>query len=482
MRLVGIELQRLLEVSLGLRPLLRTLEADAAEVVDHPVRLLGLVDRVDALAVDIRAFGELLAPAQDVAERHDCLDIARIGSDQLLEIGLRLVGLVQAVEVERHLDLGIARERRVQRHALIDLVGELRLLHRLVEVAKREQRERMLRHQIERELQIDQPEILAAAAAERGAEPIEHLGRPGLRGIDHDRQLLASVDVVDCLDDQRMARQRLLECREHLQRVSVVALAGEEAAIALHHPQRGGVELVGALEALAGFLLLPGQVEDHGRVQILEDGIPVGAGELVDLVGRGLRLAGARLRPCREQRRRKVGDRAADRLRELAPRGRILLLLDRAHAQHQPSDAVGLVDLQDALGELDRLVNLAVGEHCEEGTAEQFVVARVDAQRGAIVGGGGRGVLLPAGMAGSEVASGGRGASEIRGCFRLGCAHHRPGDGHGHSKAGQCGQGRTLEARRRDHGSSTPSGGRTPLAWPHKQEGAQIGPIRVRPQ
>src|SRR5262245_5625015 len=48
-RLVRKELQRLLEISLGLRPLLGALEADASEIVDHPVRLLGLADGVDAL-------------------------------------------------------------------------------------------------------------------------------------------------------------------------------------------------------------------------------------------------------------------------------------------------------------------------------------------------------------------------------------------------------------------------------------------------
>src|SRR5262245_41158604 len=48
-RLVRKELQRLLEIGLGLRPLLGALEADASEIVDHPVRLLGLADSVDAL-------------------------------------------------------------------------------------------------------------------------------------------------------------------------------------------------------------------------------------------------------------------------------------------------------------------------------------------------------------------------------------------------------------------------------------------------
>src|SRR5262245_34769690 len=53
-------------------------EANAPEIIDHPVRLLGLGDGVDAFGVDVRAFGELLASAQHVAERHDRFKISGI--------------------------------------------------------------------------------------------------------------------------------------------------------------------------------------------------------------------------------------------------------------------------------------------------------------------------------------------------------------------------------------------------------------------
>ena len=61
-----------------------------------------------------------------------------------------------------------------------------------------------------------------------------------------------------------------------------------------------------------------------------------------------------------EQSCRQVGDRAAHRLRELLARRRILLLLDRPHAQHEARDAVVLVDLQQPFGQPHRLVDLAV--------------------------------------------------------------------------------------------------------------------------
>ena len=70
-----------------------------------------------------------------------------------------------------------------------------------------------------------------------------------------------------------------------------------------------------------------------------------------------------------QQRRRKIGDRTAHRLRELLARRRVLLLLDRPHAEHEARDAVVLVDLQQPLRQPHGLVDLAVLEHRREGAA-----------------------------------------------------------------------------------------------------------------
>jgi len=51
----------------------------------------------------------------------------------------------------------------------------------------------------------------------------------------------------------------------------------------------------------------------------------------------------------------------------------------------QPRDAIVLVDLQNALGELHPFLNLAIGQHRQEGAAEQFVVTGITAQRGAVI-------------------------------------------------------------------------------------------------
>ncbi len=119
-------------------------------------------------------------------------------------------------------------------------------------------------------------------------------------------------------------------------------------------------------------------------MQVLEDRIPFRTGQLVDSGDRGLGIARAVARPARQQRRDQVGDRPADRLVDVELRGRVFLLLEVAHAHHQPRDAVGLVDGQDAVGELDRFVDVAIGERGDEGAVEQFVVLRIGAQRRAV--------------------------------------------------------------------------------------------------
>src|SRR5262245_51134815 len=234
-RLIGNELERRLEIGLRLRPLLGALEADAAEIIDHPVRLLGLADGIDALGIDVRTFRELLASAQHIAERHDRLEVARIGCDQLFEARFRLVRAIKRIQVERELDLRIAVKRRIQQHPFIGFVGEFRLLHRLVEIAERKQSERMRGREIERKLQVDEPEILPPEPSKRGTEPVEHLGGARLWQIDHQGELLASLELVGRFDDERMARQSFLERAENLQRIGVVSLPRQKASIALHH-------------------------------------------------------------------------------------------------------------------------------------------------------------------------------------------------------------------------------------------------------
>ena len=132
------------------------------------------------------------------------------GGDALQDLD-RLVAAVGGVEIGGKLDLRVALERRTRRHALVDLDRHLRLLHGLIEIGERQQRQRMIGLQIERELQIDQRQILAAAAGQRGADAVQRLGRAGLRRIDQRRQLLAGLGVAQAFLHQRMPRQLLVE-------------------------------------------------------------------------------------------------------------------------------------------------------------------------------------------------------------------------------------------------------------------------------
>ncbi len=71
-------------------------------------------------------------------------------------------------------------------------------------------------------------------------------------------------------------------------------------------------------------------------MEILEHRIPFRAGQLVDTGDRRLGIARAVARPARQQRRDQIGDRSADRLVDVELRGGVFLLLQVAHADHQP--------------------------------------------------------------------------------------------------------------------------------------------------
>ena len=227
--------------------------------------------------------------------------------DQRAEVLLRLVRAVERIEIGRHLDCGVAMQRRIRRNALVGLDRQFRLLERFIEIGEREQRQRMVGLERERQLQIDQAEILAAAAAERGAEAVERFGGAGLRIRYQRRQFLAGLELVHRLDHQRMARQRLVEGLENAERFLARSVARQPAAIGLDHAQRGGIELVGMLEALSRFLLIAGEVVDHAGMQFLEDRVPIRSGQPVDRRHRALGVAAP---PACDQAESKVAVRS----------------------------------------------------------------------------------------------------------------------------------------------------------------------------
>ena len=372
----------------------------------------------------------------------------------------RLVAAVGGVEIGGELDLRIALQRRTRRHALIDLDRHCRLLHGLIEIGERQQRQRMIGLQIKRELQIDQRQILAAAAGQRRADAVQRLGGTGLRRLDQRRQLLAGLHLAQAFLHQRMPRQLLVERLVDAGRRRRVLVARQPARIGVGNAQHGIIELVGALEAAAGVLFLVGEFQDHAGVQILEDRIPFRAGQLVDIGDRRLGVAGAIGGPARQQRRHQIGDRSADRLIDVDLRGRVFLLLEVADADHEAGDAVGLVQRQDAVGELDGLVDVAIRQRGDEGAVEQLVVLRIGAQRRTIERRSRIGVAFDAGMARGQIAAG-RGQP-----FQVGLARELrrivPGMlgrlRQGRAGRGQCGGGKggdrpAIETSGKHHGS-----------------------------
>ena len=145
---------------------------------------------------------------------------------------------------------------------------------------------------------------------------------------------------------------------------------------------------------------------------------------------RGLGLGRGGLRPGREQGRRQIGDRPTHGLAKLLARDGVLLLLDGAHAQNQPCDAVGLVVLQDAVGKPDQFVDLAAGEHGQERAGQKLIVARIGPQRRSVIGGGGPGIALDPGVTRSQIVAGDRGSGEqIRRLGGGGSRQRRTGEG-----------------------------------------------------
>ena len=140
-------------------------------------------------------------------------------------------------------------------------------------------------------------------------------------------------------------------------------------------------------------------------MEVLEERVPFRTSQLVDIGDRSLGIAGAVAGPARQQRCDEVGDRSADRLVDVQLRGRIFLRLQVAHADDEAGDTVGFVQGQDAVGELDRLIDVAVGERGDEGAIQKLVVLRIGAKRRTIKCRGGSRVPLNAGMARRQIAA-----------------------------------------------------------------------------
>ena len=144
----------------------------------------------------------------------------------------------------------------------------------------------------------------------------------------------------------------------------------------------------------------------------------------------------------------------------LSLRAGVFLQLQIAHADHEAGDAIGFVDRQNTVGELDGLVDIAVRERGDERAVEQFVVLRIGAKRRTIERRRRSGVPLHAGMTGGQIAArhrqrfqivaGGELRRVVGGMIgRL----RRNRAGHRQRGEGECGNRPAIETNGKHHGS-----------------------------
>ena len=169
--------------------------------------LLGLVDQGDGARVVVDRLGKALVAAHDAAERIERADVARVLARELVQQLLRLVDALELIEVERLADVDARLQRRALGDAIVGGDGGLVALGRLVGVGERGQRERGIRRQIERELQVDRADADAAFAGQRLAQTVERLRQALGGGGDQQLGALAGLDLAPAARARSDARR-----------------------------------------------------------------------------------------------------------------------------------------------------------------------------------------------------------------------------------------------------------------------------------
>ena len=183
-------------------------------------------------------------------------------------------------------------------------------------------------------------------------------------------------------------------------------------------------------------------------MEILEDRIPLWSGKMIDRSNRAFAVVDAKVAPGGKQSCRKIRNRPPDRLRQVPPRGHILLALERIHTKHQAGDAITLVSLSYAFGELDRFVDITIDQGRQEGSIEQFAVARIALECGSVVGGSGSRIALLAGVARGKITTRSANSTGLQGAGLLRGKRGR----RSRQKGGQRAAGSAAAEARRGHG------------------------------
>ena len=153
--------------------------------------------------------------------------------------------------------------------------------------------------------------------------------------------------------------------------------------------------------------------------------------------------------PGRKQGRGQIGDRAADRLRQIAARGGILLVLERVHAEHQFGRRGRSCRPARCVRHISRIRRYR-RRPAATGRCGRAVRRSSDRSLSAVavIGGGGGGIALLAGMAGGQIAARGRHPGKVQRGRRLGGNLDR----RGHQESGKRGAENAPGEARRRHG------------------------------
>ena len=401
-RLVRVQPQRLLEVGLGLGPLLVALVGDAAEVEQRPGRLVALGQGREGLAVGGRRRRILLLLALDVAEGGEGVDVGGAPGHDVLEVADRVLGPAHHVERQAGLHVGIVAQRARVRHLVVDRDGLVVLLQLPVKVRQGDLGEAVVRRQEQREPEVDHGGELVALAAARGAEPVEHLAGALLGGADQRLDRLAGRDVGGQRLDLGVVGQDIAEGGERPQRFVLGAVPGLEPRVGVDDAQDRVVLGIGGLEPLGGLGKVVGHVGDQRRVVVAEDR-EARVLEVVD-GGEGLLLVAlARKGPGGEQRGRDVVLAPRPAGTELAPRRHPMAVAQLAEAQHHMGETVLRVRLDETAAEVERVVDVAVRQRGHEGALDQFRIAGIRAQDLLEIGRGRLGVAVRARHQGRQI-------------------------------------------------------------------------------
>ena len=156
---------------------------------------------------------------------------------QAFEVLDRLVALAELLEAEPDLDVGALPDRRVVGDAVEDLDRPVDPLQALEDVGERDEREGVIRVEIERKAQIDDGRELVALLVAGRAEPVEDLGGALLRARHERHERLAGLQLQQGVADDRMTGQQPFERGIRGERRILAPAARFEARIGVDDPQ-----------------------------------------------------------------------------------------------------------------------------------------------------------------------------------------------------------------------------------------------------